>query len=77
MGNEKAIRGELPTMPMELHNPKGYPKCFVSPELQASRQHEKLRGLHLGHKASKHTARTSGREKIAHQTRLGQISLDP
>ena len=23
-------------MPMELHNPKGYPKCFISPELQAS-----------------------------------------
>lgn len=36
MGNEKAISGELPTVSMELHNPKGYPKCFVSPELQAS-----------------------------------------
>jgi len=36
MGNEKAVRDGLPTMPMELHNPKCYPKYFVSPELQAS-----------------------------------------
>lgn len=69
--NEKAVRCGLPMCQWSYITQRVTENAFCLQTCMLQR----LRGLHLSRKASKHTARTSGREKRAHQSRSGQTSL--